>query len=253
MEDLFKNIDPAFADCLELRDAIQTLWSSSDLSVISDTVQLLLSRNELLSNCAVFDLYSYSCTTYGSELSEILAHKLPLLIQIARGILEQIWNRKHKIENAVVRDCIVASSMHIIWRAVEMEDAPLVLNSLRSEKHWRVLFPSVSAASLMRGNDNDAFDRDVAPLLIAVAKREELPSVVRRLAIEVFEESPTHGDLELLQNLLPSLSVPEAASCAQILLSAGEKYENLVFKAARQWPQCDLYPVRLVLDRLKNL
>jgi hypothetical protein len=249
MENEFKNIDPQYIDQPEIRAAVETLWTAGDLPLIASTIQWLLRQSDPLGRCAVFDVYSYRCTTYGTWLSEAFSGLLPSLITMARDTLHQVWGGNYPVRQPALRDRMVASGMHLVWRAVEMDDAPLVLRCLRSERHWRVLFPSVSAAFLMRGNDT-AFDREVAPLLAEVAEREELPTLIRRLAIQALGESPSSEDLRLLAGLLERLSVPEAASCALILLDAGGDYERLVRDTAKRWPSCDEYPVPLVLERI---
>lgn len=249
METLFKNIDPNFIESPNIRTAVQTLWSSGDLTLISSTAQWLLNQHDLLGRCAVFDVYSYSCTTDGEWLSDAFSSLLLPMVTMARDMLHHVWSDASRLQQPALRDCMVASGMHMLWRAVEMEDAPLILRSLRTERHWRVLWPSVSAASLMRGN-NEALDREVAPLLADVAGQKELPALVRRLAIQALGVSPSRDDFKLLEDLLQHLSVPEAASCALILLDADEGYKHLVAETAKRWPPCEEYPVPQILDRI---
>jgi hypothetical protein len=246
MESLFKIIEPESVSDPEIRGDVEALWSERDLSALRAVVDRLLGGEDELGRCAVLNLYSYQCTTHGEWLRDVFAGMLLRLLNVARAILQRASRGDLPEER---RALLEASAMHVIWRGVEMEDAPLVLESLRSERDARVIFPTLWAARLMRGND-DAFDRQSAPLLARVAEREDLSSDLRRDAIDAIGESPHQQDLDLLARLLPRLPAPVAASCAMILLDSDPSYQEMVRDAAREWPACDEYPVPDVLERL---
>jgi hypothetical protein len=247
----FRNIDPERIDDAQLGAAVHAMWAAGDQSLITGAAERLLQQPNPLGRCAVFDTYSYSCTTGGADFLPAFSGLRPAMTTLAREILHGIWSSRLSVAGGA-RDCIVASAMHMIWRAVEIEDAALVLRALREERHWRVVWPSVSAASLIRGND-PSFDREVSPLLLEVTCRTELSPLIRRLAIEALAQSASASDLGALTELLRVLPVPLAASCALVLLDASGEYRNLVTEVAAGWSPSDEYPVWLVLDRLNRV
>ena len=246
MQAFFKNVDPAEIAEPDIRAMAQRLWAG-DVSDVAAAAERILQIGDVTALGVLFDVYSYSNTTEGLYLDAALSPFQASLVMRARHLLDGIWSGA--IEVGSVRDAIVASAMHVVWRAVDMADAGRVLHSLRTERHWRIVAAAVSAASLLRGN-SDAFDREVAPLLAGVARRPDLSTLVRRLAVEAFGDSPSPEDLKILSELIPALPPSEAAAGALILLDADPAYAELVSSVSANWPETDDYPVPDVIDRL---
>ena len=246
MQAFFKNVDPAEIAEPGIRAIAQRLWIG-DVSDVAAAAERILQIGDVTALCVLFDVYSYSNTTEGLYLDAALSPFQSALVMRARHLLDGIWSGE--IEVGSVRDAMVASAMHVVWRAVDMADSQRVLHALEHERDSRVVVATVSAASLMRGNDR-IFDRRVAPLLADVARRHELSTLVRRLAVEAFSFSPSVEDLRILTDLIPALPPAEAAAGALILLDSDVAYYPLVKDVAGSWQELDEYPVPDVLDRL---
>lgn len=247
--DPFKNIDPDEIGRPELRGAARTLWESHDRVALAAAVKALMSSDDDLSLCVLFDRFSYSDTVYGDGLTTAFeGMRLPLLAK-ARGVLTRTFDGGQQAVRAPRREAVLASCMHMIFRTLQPDDRPLVLRCIEGELDWRVLWPSAWAAQFMRGKE-EAFDRRSSVALAAVAARQDLPSFMRGLAIEALAAKASRDDLTTLTALMGRLPLPEAGYCAEALLDAGPEYEPIVRDAVRGWRFCEDYPIPLVFSRL---
>ena len=245
----FKNIDPDEIEEPELRRAARTLWEFHGRDTLADAVKALMGGDDDLSLCVLFDRFSYSDTSYGDELATAFEGMRAPLLAKARQILARTFDGGPQVVQSPRREAVLASCMHMIFRTLEPEDRPLVLRCLEDELDWRVLWPSVWAAQLMRGKD-EAFDRRSSVALTVVAARQNLPSFVRCLAIEALAAEASRDDLTTLASLMGRLPLPEAGYCAEALLDADLEYESVVRDAVRDWRPCDDYPIPQVLMQL---
>jgi hypothetical protein len=248
VHELFRNIEPNMIENSTTRERVRRLWTESDPRQMRSTAEDLLAQTDVLGQAAVFDLYSYANTTSGAWLSDALAGLTQTLIASARRVLDDAWSDTDVRSPHQCR--LIASCMHMLWRAVMIDDAPSVLRALATESDPRVTFPAVCAAELLRGVDAN-FGSQVAPLLADVAARGDLPSIVRRSAIEALGIPPAAN--EHLVSLMQRLPIADAATAALVLLAKSPALHSAVEKAAASWSDLETPPVPLVLERLGRL
>jgi hypothetical protein len=187
MQNLFHNITADLVDDESIRDLVERLWTEDSPAAVRAVVDDLLMTDDLLANAAVFELFSYSRTTWGWWLSPAFDGLPATLLARARQVLEDAWGPMTGVHGAV-REPVIASAMHVVWRGVEIDDAALVLRALRDESDARVVFPALSAAELMVPLDAE-FAGAVTSLLAPIAARSDLPPITRQTAVEVLAKT----------------------------------------------------------------